>query len=45
MKNKVLIELIVPTLEETYDVYIPINKRVGNVTTLLTKVVSELSGG
>lgn len=45
MKNKILIELIVPTLEENYDVYIPINKRVGNVTSLLTKVVSELSGG
>lgn len=45
MKNKILIELIVPTLEETYDVYIPINKRVGNIATLLTKVVNELSGG
>ena len=30
MKNKVLVELIVPELEEKYDVYIPVNKKIGN---------------
>lgn len=45
MKNKVLIELVVPDLEEKYDVYIPINKRVGNITILLAKTIDDLSGG
>lgn len=45
MKNKVLVELVVPDLEEKYDVYIPINKKMGNVTILLAKIVDDLSGG
>lgn len=45
MKNKILVELVVPTMEEKYDVYIPINKKIGNITILLAKVVAELSGG
>lgn len=45
MKNKVLIELIVPVLEEKYDVYIPVNRKIGNVIELCSKVVSDLSGG
>ncbi|MCI8568618.1 MAG: hypothetical protein HFJ11_01395 [Bacilli bacterium] len=45
MKNKVLIELVVPILEEKFDVYIPINKKIGNVIILLSKVVGDLSGG
>lgn len=45
MKNKLLIELIVPGLEETYDIYIPINKKVGNVVNLLQKSIFELSDG
>lgn len=45
LNDKVLIELVVPVLEESYDVFIPINKKVGNVIILLSKVVSEMSGG
>lgn len=41
MKNKILIELIVPDIDETYNVYIPINKKIGNVIILLAKAVSE----
>ena len=26
MKNKVLVEILVPSIEEKYDVYLPINK-------------------
>ena len=40
MKNKVLIELIVPDICETYDLYIPINR---NVIELLNKAIGELS--
>ena len=45
MKNKVLVKLIVPDIDETYDVYIPINKKIGNVIGLLNKSVKELSNG
>lgn len=45
MNNKVLVEVVVPVLEESYDVYIPINRKVGNVIGLLSKIISDLSGG
>lgn len=45
MKNKILIELVVPILEKSYDVYIPVNRKVGNTIELLQKSISEMSGG
>lgn len=45
MNNKVLVKLTVPKLEESYDVYIPINKRIGNIIQLINKVLSELTNG
>lgn len=45
MKNKILIELIVPEIDMKYNLYIPINKKVGNVIVLLNKAVRELSDG
>jgi len=45
MNNKVLVELNIPVLEEKYDVYIPINRKVGDVINLISKIVNELSGG
>ena len=45
LNDKVLVELVVPVLEESYDVYIPINKKIGNVIILLSKVITDLSGG
>lgn len=45
MKNKILIKLIVPEIDESYDVYIPINKKVGNVIVLLIKAISDMTNG
>lgn len=45
MKNKILVELIVPEVEESYNVFLPINRKIGNVIILLSKAVSELTGG
>lgn len=42
MENKILINLLVPTLEESYNVYLPISKRVGNVIQLLVRALNEL---
>lgn len=45
MDNKVLISLIVPEIEQTYDIYLPINRKMGNIIELLNKAVNELSDG
>ena len=45
MKNKVLIQLVVPCLETKYDLFVPINKRVGNVIDLLCKTLNEITNG
>jgi len=45
MKNKVLIKLIVPELNSTYDLFIPVNERIWKVSKLVIKAVSDLSGG
>lgn len=45
MDNKVLVNLIVPELNQAYDVYLPVNKKMGNIIILLNKAVYELSGG
>ena len=45
MKNKILVELIVPEIEESYDIYIPVSKKVVSVIKLLNKAIFELSDG
>ena len=43
MKNKVNVDIIVPALEEQYNVFIPINKKTIEVIFLLNKAINELS--
>ena len=43
MKNKVLIKLIVPELDTTYDVFIPVNELVWKIKKLILKSVEDLS--
>ena len=45
MKDKVLVEVIVPSIEENYDVYIPVRRKVGNVIELISKAIFELTDG
>ena len=45
MMNKVLVRLYVPALEKQYDAWIPLNRRIYNVTELLTKAVDDFSDG
>ena len=42
MKNKINVELIVPAIKERYNVFIPINKTIGEVITILNKIINEL---
>jgi len=45
MMNKVLVELIVPASEKSFDVFIPLGSRMSEIKNLMTGVVSELSEG
>ena len=42
--NKILIKLYVPKIEEQYDVWIPINKKIYNLILLLVKGIKEFEG-
>ena len=39
--NKILIHLSLPEYEEEYDLFIPINKRIGTIKQLIEKNLSE----
>lgn len=39
--NKILVQLSLPLLEKEYDLFLPINKRVGTVKQLIEKSLSE----
>lgn len=43
--NKILIQLYIPLIEEEYDIFIPINKRVGIIKQLIEKNMSEQANG
>lgn len=44
-KNKILIQLYIPLIEKNYDLYIPINKRIGTIKKLIEEGLQELSNG
>ena len=43
--NKLLISIYVPSIEQTYDLFIPINKKLGTIKKYLIESIVELSGG
>ena len=42
MNNKILIIVYVPLLNESYDIFVPITKKVGVIKKLLEKSIEEL---
>ena len=42
-KNKILVELEIPLIEKKYDLFIPINKRVGTIKRLIEETLLELT--
>ncbi len=42
-KNKILIELEIPLIEKSYDLYIPINKTIGTIKNLIEQSLVELT--
>lgn len=45
MDNKVLVCLVVPEVGKEYDIYLPVNRKIGNIIILLNKAINELSNG
>lgn len=43
MKNKVLVKVYVPSIDEGYEIYIPTNETIDKVLELIIKSVFELS--
>lgn len=42
-KNKILVELYIPLIEKNYDLYIPINKKIGTIKKLIEDGLIELT--
>lgn len=43
MNNKILISLEIPLIETKYDLFVPINKKVGTIKTLIENSLQELT--
>ena len=43
MKNKVLVKLIVPELDSSFDVFLPVNEVVWKIKKMVAKIVGDLS--
>ena len=43
MDFKVLIKLYVPEIEEVYEMFIPVNRTIGEVSLLLCKLINDIS--
>ncbi len=42
-KNKILVELEIPVIEKKYDLFIPINKKIGTIKSLIESSLLELT--
>lgn len=42
--NKVNVDLIVPSIGEKYNLFIPVNKTVGEIIVILNNTINELTG-
>ena len=45
MKNKINVDIFVPTIYKNYNLFIPVNKTVGEIIQLLNKAINELTDG
>lgn len=42
--NKINVELIVPTIGEKYNIFIPVNKTIGEVLQILNNTINDITG-
>ena len=43
MKNKILIKVIIPEIDESFDIFIPVNEVIWKIKKLIVKGISDLS--
>lgn len=43
MKNKVLVTVRIPEIDESYNVYLPVNRKIGNIINLLINSIKDLN--
>ena len=43
MNNKILVQLEIPVIEKKYDLFIPINKKIGTVKKLIEEALVEIT--
>ena len=43
MNNKILIQLEIPVIEKKYDLFIPINKKIGTIKRLIEESLVEIT--
>lgn len=44
MNNKVLIKLIVPEIDDDFDIFIPVNEVIWKIKKMLVKCINDLDG-
>lgn len=45
MNNKILVRVIVPCLEQEFEMFIPISKRISEIIKLIEKALNEITHG
>ncbi len=45
MENKVLVNIYIPFLEKKYEVFLPIGKKVSEITYLIGNSLNDITGG
>lgn len=45
MENKVLVNLYIPFLEKKYELFLPVNKTIGEIILMLSKALPEVTNG
>ena len=45
MKNKVLIKILVPELDCSFDLFVPVNEIMWKIKKMIVKSISDLTGG
>ena len=45
MNDKVIVDLIIPEIGERFNIFLPINKKIGIIVNLLNKGINELTNG
>ena len=43
MDSKVIVSIIVPELDQVFDVYLPVNKKIGSIVNLLNQAINEIT--